>query len=650
MPASMAGLTGRAPRRFRSLAPAASRRGELAAALGVAVLLAHLLFAQLTLVLAVAFLAVGRVSRWHRLWLAVPAFAGLAWVLAIGPATAAAGFTAGPGRVWAYLAGAGHQPGRVLHLLAGYGGAAQWLPRQLPFALMAAAAEAAILGWLSQPGDSRQGAPGHRAGLIVAVRSRLSRAAMADGCAVTRDGCGVGLELASGRLAGICWPEAAGGVLAVAADEERATELAMPVAAAAIRRRKAVLIIDLSEAAAVTAAVTAACALADAPLTVFSAGAAARYEPFLDRQLGQAARLLAEMIDWGGVSGQQRQAAQRYLSAALAVLAAGTSAGQDILAGLGGVLQPSGLRARASALPAGDPRRVGLGQQADTAAGLLEADPDLAALLAAQLPVLSASPLGRGLWPSARGAAAGSGGTASLQPGPPATAAAAIRLGHAVRDRQVVLFSLDHPRQGRAAAMVARLVLADLTAVLGRLRHRDLSGDSLVWVNGIEWVSPRALAGLLAPAPATGTAVLLSTARPEAAAGLAPAARVILAAGPAGADLARLLASLAGPAGPGLLAGARPPAGRGTLAGPGPVAAPGSHPLAVAGPAAGGSGVSGGARAGEVFTRPGEEPGRPLADLLMRQPDRGFTLIARGDRARVLPGCLTIPAGPGGRP
>jgi hypothetical protein len=99
----MAGLTGRAPRRFRSLAPAASRRGELAAALGVAVLLAHLLFAQLTLVLAVAFLAVGRVSRWHRLWLAVPAFAGLAWVLAIGPARPRPGSPRAPdasGRTW----------------------------------------------------------------------------------------------------------------------------------------------------------------------------------------------------------------------------------------------------------------------------------------------------------------------------------------------------------------------------------------------------------------------------------------------------------------------------------------------------------------------------------------------------------------------
>ncbi len=633
MTAPMAGLTGRAPRPLRSLAPAASRRGELAAALGVAVLLMHLLFAQLTLVLTVAFLALGRVSRWRRPWLVAPAFAGLVWILAIGPAAAAAGFTAGPGRIWAYLAGAGRRPGQLLHLLAGYSGAGQWLPRQLPVALAAAAAEAALVGWLTQPGGSGGRQPGYRRGLIVAVRSRLSTAALAAGGAVTRDGCGVGLQVSSGRLAGISWPEAAEGVLAVGTDAGRVAELGLPVTAAAIRRRKAVLIIDLSGSPRVTAAVAAACGIAEAPLSVFSATTATRYEPFRDRGAGHTARLLAEMIDWAGAAGARRQAAEQYLSGALAVLTAEPGAGQDMLAGLISVLPPSQLRARASSLPPDDPHRDALGQQAATAAGLLEADPEAAAILAAQLPLLRASQLGRSLWPPPRAA------LAAPHAGPPGTAAPGIRLGHAVRDRQVVLFSLERARHGPVAAMLARLVLADLTAVVGRLRDRGLSGDSLVWVNGAESVSRPALARLLDLGPATGTAVLLTTTRPDAAARLAPAARIILAGGPVGADLAGLLAGLGVPP-----AGSAPLPGFPPLAAA-PLPASGSGPQAAAGPAAGpGPRRAAGTGAGESSSWRNEEPGRPLADLLMRQPEPGFALIARGSQPRVLPDCRMIPA------
>jgi hypothetical protein len=66
------------------------------AAFAVLVVLAHLLFARLTFVLAAVFAAVGRTTRWRLWWLAVPAAAGLAWTLAIGPGAAAAGFAAGP--------------------------------------------------------------------------------------------------------------------------------------------------------------------------------------------------------------------------------------------------------------------------------------------------------------------------------------------------------------------------------------------------------------------------------------------------------------------------------------------------------------------------------------------------------------------------
>src|SRR5258708_39988211 len=92
------------------------RRAELTAALAVAVLLAHLLLAQLTLVLAAVLYAVGRVGRWRLQWLAVPAGVGLVWMLAVGPSPAAAGLTAGPPRGPAAPGRAGAPPRAPPHL------------------------------------------------------------------------------------------------------------------------------------------------------------------------------------------------------------------------------------------------------------------------------------------------------------------------------------------------------------------------------------------------------------------------------------------------------------------------------------------------------------------------------------------------------
>ena len=74
------------PRRARQLIPAGfPRRGQLIAACAVLILLTHLLLAQLTIVLALAFVAAGKVTRWRLCWLLAPAVAGLAWMLAVGP-------------------------------------------------------------------------------------------------------------------------------------------------------------------------------------------------------------------------------------------------------------------------------------------------------------------------------------------------------------------------------------------------------------------------------------------------------------------------------------------------------------------------------------------------------------------------------------
>jgi len=62
------------PRRARYLVPRdLPRRGEILAACVVIAVLGHLLFAQLTLVLAVVFSLTTRVTRWRLSWLLVPA-------------------------------------------------------------------------------------------------------------------------------------------------------------------------------------------------------------------------------------------------------------------------------------------------------------------------------------------------------------------------------------------------------------------------------------------------------------------------------------------------------------------------------------------------------------------------------------------------
>ena len=138
------------PRRARYLVPRGlPRRDEILAACVVLVVLAHVLFAQLTIILAAVFYLITKMTRWRLSWLAVPAAAGLAWTVAAGPRAAAAGFAAGPAQIADYLGASGHQADHLLHFTAAFTGIGTWLPRQLPLAVVAGAAEAALAGWLS---------------------------------------------------------------------------------------------------------------------------------------------------------------------------------------------------------------------------------------------------------------------------------------------------------------------------------------------------------------------------------------------------------------------------------------------------------------------------------------------------------------------
>src|SRR5450432_2593211 len=106
------------PRRARYLVPRGlPRRDEIIAVCVVLAVVAHVLFAQLTIVLATVFYFIAKATRWRLSWLAMPALAGLAWTAA-GPRAAVAGYIAGAARIAGYLGDSGHQADHLLHFTA----------------------------------------------------------------------------------------------------------------------------------------------------------------------------------------------------------------------------------------------------------------------------------------------------------------------------------------------------------------------------------------------------------------------------------------------------------------------------------------------------------------------------------------------------
>jgi hypothetical protein len=519
MPYSAPGQ-GQVPDRSPRRAPYPGQReaphhGELTAVIALLVLLVHLLLAQLTLVLTVVMYATGRISRWRPEWLAAPAGAGVLWALAIGPSRAVDGLTAGPRQVLGYLGGIGRHPGHLVHLTTAYAGSAHWLPEQLPLALILASAETLGLGWLL-----RRLGRGYawRSGLIVAARRWATAASLASGGGVvTRNGCCLGLDVATGRPAAITWREAEGGVLCAGTAP---TESGFGMAHAAIRRRKPVIVIDLTGSPWLAESLAAACVEPGAPFSCFGPAGPGYYEPLRGRDPARAAALVMGMIDWTDVGDQQRRSCAAYLTDALAVQAAAPGDRQvPLLDDLVRLLTPNGLRERAALIPGYHPRREVLADRASVSAGLLQADPAITAAPSAQFPRLRASALGR--W---------------LQPAPPG--APRVSLGQTIRERGVTLFSMDRGVHGDSAGMIAGLVAADLTAVCSELLEMSVSGDGLGWFNGCEVLGQRVLADLVALGQGTGTAVVLGTASAEAADRLATEVNVLVARGPVGPALA----------------------------------------------------------------------------------------------------------------
>ena len=263
---------GSMPERARHPVPASPpRRSRVIGACAVLLVVAHLLLAQVTLVLALAFLLTGRVTRWRLGWLLVPAAAGLIWALALGPGRAAAGFAAGPAHVLDYL-GRDRLAAGLRHPSGPFAGAGSWLPRQLPIALIAAAAEAALIGWLARLRAVGSPVTPPRPGAVAAARTALAGSLIRSGSVVTRNGCALGVVPATGAVAELRWPETSGGVLVAGAESQSVTVVSLQVVHAALRRRKPLIVIDASGDTAIARALSAACAATGTPLRHQRAG------------------------------------------------------------------------------------------------------------------------------------------------------------------------------------------------------------------------------------------------------------------------------------------------------------------------------------------------------------------------------------------
>ena len=535
------------PRRARYLVPRGfPRRDEILAVCVVLAIGVHLLFAQLTMVFAVLFYLVTKVTRWRLSWLAIPAAAGLAWAAA-GPRAAAAGYTAGGARVAGYLGDSGHQAEHLMHFTAAFAGLGTWLPRQLPLALLAGAAEAALAGWLSWlHTDERELRPA-RPGLIVAARrAATARAIRAGGVAAGDGGC-LGVASGSGARITLSWAEAAGSVSVCGSAASDVLTTGFQLVHAAIRRHKPVIAVDHTADPALAAELAAVCAAAGTPLLVFGPGPeapAACYEPFRHGSPARRAALITAMLSWDGPGRQYRRSCLSYLDDVFELLdAAPGDPRVPVLDDVLHLLNPVALQARMEYVPAGHPRREVLAERIRVSAHLISAEPATIAGPARQLRELRESPFGRWLRPSFDGRR-----PEGVSPG---GQAADIDLGRALADRAVVLFRLGGPPATESSAMLDRLICQDLLRA-GATRDGTPGGDAdgagLIWLAECAALPRQAVTSLIARGRPAGLPVLAATTSAPVAADLADLVNVVIAHRMADGAAAPRLAAAADPA------------------------------------------------------------------------------------------------------
>ena len=548
------------PRRARYLVPRGlPRRDEVLAVCVVAVVLAHLLFAQLTIIIATVLYLITRVTRWRLSWLTVPAAAGLAWTAVVGPRAAVAGFTAGPAQIAGYLNASGHQADHLLHFTDAFSGLGNWLPRQLPLALLAGAAEAALAGWLTWLHTDESDLPPARPGLIVAARRAATVRAIRAGGVVTRDGGCLGVAVGSGARITVSWAEMAGGVSVCGSSGPDVLTTGFQLVHAAVRRRKPVLAVDHTADPELTGKLAAVCAAVGAPLLVFgedgAAGAGTRaacYEPYRHGAPARRAALITAMLSWDGPGRQYRRGCVSYLEDVFELLdAAPGDARVPVLDDVIHLLNPVAMRARLEYVPAAYPRREVLAERVRVSTSLVTAEPVTIAEMGRQLRDVRASPFGRWLRPSPYGQAAD------------------IDLSRQVAERAVVLFRLGGPRPAESCAMLTRLVCQDLLAVGSALNGIGVDGDGIIWLAECAALPRPPVSEMVARGRDTGLPVLAATTSAQVAADLADMVNVVVAHRTQDTTLAARLASTTPDP-----AGEKDPAQAGT-------AGPGSSPAAL---------------------------------------------------------------------
>jgi len=533
MSARVATQAEQMPRRARFLVPKGlPRRAEILAACVVAAVLAHVLFAQLTLILAVLFALITRATRWRLSWLMVPVVIALAWTLAVGPRAAAAGFAYGPAKVAGYLGAHGHLVDHVLHFTAAFTGSPSWLPRQFPLAILVAAAEAAVIGWLSWLHTDEVNMPPPRPGLLVAARRAATRRTIRAGGVVTRDGSCLGVAAGSGARVTLPWSQTIGGVSVCGSAEQDVLSTSFQLVHAAVRRRKPVFVVDLTADPTLPGQLAAVCAAAGARLLVFgdmpdmsradpgdppviSRADWIRpgcYEPFRHGEPGQRASLITAMINWDGPGSQYRRSCVAYLEDVFELIdAAPGDPRVPVLDEVIHLLNPTAMRARMEHVPAAYPRRDVLAERTRVSVSLLHAEPATTAALARQLRELRASGFGRWLRPSGRGRPA------------------EIDLGRAVTQRGVVLFRLGGSAHPAVAAMLTRLICQDLLTAGAALHGIGVDGDGIVWLAECGAMPRSSVTELIARGPGAGLPVLAATTSAPAAAELAELTNVVVA-------------------------------------------------------------------------------------------------------------------------
>jgi hypothetical protein len=433
---------------------------------------------------------------------------------AIGPRAAVAGFTAGPAQIADYLGASGHQASHLLHFTAAFTGMATWLPRQLPLALVAGAAEAALACWLTWLHTDEQDLSPARPGLIVAARRTAAVRGIRAGRVVTRDGACLGVAAGSGTRITLSWAEAAGGVSVCGSSGPDVLTTSFQLVHAAVRRRKPVLAVDHTADPGLPGKLASVCAAAGAPLLVFGedGAQAACYEPFRPGAPARSAALIAAMLSWDGPGRQYRRSCVSYLEDVFELLAAAPGDPRvPVLDDVIHLLNPVAMRARMEYVPAAYPRREVLAERIQVSTSLVTAEPATIADVSRQLRELRASPYGRWLRPSPDGQAAD------------------IDLSRAVAERAVVLFRLGGPRPAESCAMLTRLVCQDLLAAGATLAGMGVDGDGIVWLSECAALPRPPVTEMIARGRDTGLPVLAATASSQVACDLADLANVVVA-------------------------------------------------------------------------------------------------------------------------